>query len=303
MILRDLFSQEWTMLALRHLKYFVAISEETSFVSAAKKLNTVQSSLSQQMKDLEDFVGVDLFERGSRIISLTKAGEVFLIEAKKALIEAEKAQNLASKLKTKINEVKIGVLIGAEVKIPRVILDAIKDNDAAVKVEIISEMGPSLILKLEKGEIDLAFTRSDINNEEIKSHECLEEDLMIVLPKDHELNKYSHIPIKELDGLDFIMPSVDYAPELRSKILSIVQDHNVELNVVAETENAFVTMSYVNMGMGITILPDYIYSIATNEVMIKKFLRIEPKVKLFLNYRNTENPALDVLLSMIRKGS
>ncbi|WP_165382301.1 LysR substrate-binding domain-containing protein [Acinetobacter wuhouensis] len=291
------------MLALRHLKYFVAISEETSFVSAAKKLNTVQSSLSQQMKDLEDFVGVDLFERGSRIISLTKAGEVFLIEAKKALIEAEKAQNLASKLKTKINEVKIGVLIGAEVKIPRVILDAIKDNDAAVKVEIISEMGPSLILKLEKGEIDLAFTRSDINNEEIKSHECLEEDLMIVLPKDHELNKYSHIPIKELDGLDFIMPSVDYAPELRSKILSIVQDHNVELNVVAETENAFVTMSYVNMGMGITILPDYIYSIATNEVMIKKFLRIEPKVKLFLNYRNTENPALDVLLSMIRKGS
>lgn len=289
------------MLALRHLKYFVAISEETSFVSAAKKLNTVQSSLSQQMKDLEDFVGVDLFERGSRVISLTKAGEVFLIEAKRALIEAEKAQNLASKLKTKINEVKIGILIGAEVKIPRVILDAIKDNDAAVKVEIISEMGPSLISKLENGEIDIAFTRSDINNTDIQSYECLEEDLVIVLPKDHELNKYSHIPIKELDGLDFIMPSIEYAPELHSKILSITQDHNVDLNVVAETENAFVTMSYVNMGMGITILPDYIYSIATNEVMIKKILRIEPKVKLFLNYRNAENSALNVLLSMMRK--
>jgi LysR family hca operon transcriptional activator len=289
------------MLALRHLKYFVAISEETSFVSAAKKLNTVQSSLSQQMKNLEDFVGVDLFERGSRVISLTKAGQVFLIEAKRALIEAEKAQNLASKLKTRINEVKIGILIGAEVKIPRVILDAIKDNDAAVKVEIISEMGPSLISKLEKGEIDIAFTRSDINNTDIQSYECLEEDLVIVLPKDHELNKYSHIPIKELDGLDFIMPSIEYAPELHSKILSITQDHNVDLNVVAETENAFVTMSYVNMGMGITILPDYIYSIATNEVMIKKFLRIEPKVKLFLNYRNEENPALNVLLSMMRK--
>ena len=289
------------MLALRHLKYFVAISKETSFVSAAKKLNTVQSSLSQQMKDLEDFVGVDLFERGSRVISLTKAGEVFLIEAKRALIEAEKAQNLASKLKTKINEVKIGILIGAEVKIPRVILDAIKDNDAAVKVEIISEMGPSLISKLENGEIDIAFTRSDINNTDIQSYECLEEDLVIVLPKDHELNKYSHIPIKELDGLDFIMPSIEYAPELHSKILSITQDHNVDLNVVAETENAFVTMSYVNMGMGITILPDYIYSIATNEVMIKKILRIEPKVKLFLNYRNAENSALNVLLSMMRK--
>ncbi|KAA8731486.1 LysR family transcriptional regulator [Acinetobacter qingfengensis] len=289
------------MLALRHLKYFVTITEEASFVSAAKKLNTVQSSLSQQMKDLEDFIGVDLFERGSRVISLTKAGEVFLIEAKKTLIEAEKAQNLALKLKTKISEIKIGILIGAEVKIPHIILDAINVNSTTVKVEIISEMGPSLISKLEKGEIDLAFTRCNINNEEISSYECLEEDLVIVLPKNHELNKYSHIPIKALNGLDFIMPSAEYAPELRSKIMKIMHDHHIAVNVTCETENAFVTMSYVSMGMGLTILPDYIYSIATSDVIIKKFLRIEPKVKLFLNYKNSSNPALEILLSLIPK--
>jgi len=80
-----------------------------------------------------------------------------------------------------------------------------------------------------------------------------------------------------------------------------MQDHHVQVNIVTETENAFVTMSYVNMGIGITILPDYIHSIATNEAVIKKFLRIEPKIKLFLNYRNTANPSFDALLSMVRK--
>ena len=66
------------MLTLRHLRYFLTISEEKSFVSAAKKLDTVQSSLSQQIKDLENYLDVELFERGSRVFTLTQAGEVFL---------------------------------------------------------------------------------------------------------------------------------------------------------------------------------------------------------------------------------
>ena len=169
------------MLALRHLKYFMSISEEQSFVSAAKKLNTVQSSLSQQMKDLEDYLGVDLFKRGGRVFKLTTAGEVFLQEAKKTLIEAEKARNYAKKLNAKYATVKIGVLIGVEVKIPSIILDAIKDQAASVKVELISENGPALLQQLERGEIDLAFTRNNIKTDEIESVECLEEDLLLVL--------------------------------------------------------------------------------------------------------------------------
>lgn len=289
------------MLSLRHLRYFIAISEETSFVSAAKKLNTVQSSLSQQMKDLEDYVGADLFERGSRVISLTKAGEVFLIEAKKALVEAQKAQNFALKLKDPINVVNIGVLIGVELKIPTVILDAIKDYQAEVKINLISETGPVLITMLEKGELDIAFTRTNLENSEISSYECLDEDLVVVLPKNHDLNKYSHIPIKELSGLDFIMPSTEYAPELNQLILDVFGEYSVKPNIVAQSENAFVTMSYVNMGMGLAILPDYINSIATEKVSIRKLLKVEPKIKLYINYKQSNNPSLDTLIHTLKK--
>ena len=67
---------------LRHLRYFVTVAQEQSFTKAADKLFTVQPSLSQQIKDLEQEVGVSLFDRGTRKISLTAEGEAFLIYAK-----------------------------------------------------------------------------------------------------------------------------------------------------------------------------------------------------------------------------
>lgn len=277
------------MLSLRHLRYFISISEEKSFVSAAKKLNTVQSSLSQQMKDLEDFIGCDLFERGGRVFKLTPAGEIFLLEARKTLVEAEKALNYAKKLNANYSTVKIGVLDGVEVKIPQVILDSIKDQDASVKIELLSQTGPVLIEKLECGEIDLAFTRNDINNEDIGSIECLEEDLVLVLPKNHPLNEYAKIPLKALNEVDFILPAETHAPELRAQILNTMDKHQIKLNVVMESENAFVSMSYVNMGMGVAILPDFILGVATSNTIIKRFSHAHPKIKLYLNYKKGKN--------------
>lgn len=290
------------MLTLRHLRYFLTISEEKSFVSAAKKLNTVQSSLSQQIKDLENYLNVELFERGSRVFTLTKAGEVFLEEAKKTLVEAEKAKNFAYKLNSKNAVVKIGVLIGVEVKIPKVILDLIKHHDASVKIELVSDMGPALIKKLEKGEIDLAFTRADINSVEISSIECLEEDLLLALPKSHPLSQIEHITVKDLNGMDIILPSEHHAPELRQITLDLLKKNNINSRIVMESENAFVTMSYINMGMGMSILPDFVRGMITGNTVVKKFSNIQPKIKLFINYKNMPNtPSLDRLIENFKK--
>lgn len=290
------------MLTLRHLRYFLTISEEKSFVSAAKKLDTVQSSLSQQIKDLENYLDVELFERGSRVFTLTQAGEVFLEEAKKTLVEAEKAKNFAYKLNSKNSVVKIGVLIGVEVKIPKVILDLIKFHDTSVKIELVSEMGPALIKKLEKGEIDLAFTRSYINNSEISSIECLEEDLLLAMHKSHPLAQAECITLKELSGSDIILPSIHHAPELRQQTLDLMKKNNINFNIIMESENAFVTMSYISMGMGVSILPDFVRGMVSGNTVVRRFSNIQPKIKLFINYKNMPNtPSLDRLIENFKK--
>jgi LysR family hca operon transcriptional activator len=289
------------MLTLRHLKYFIAISEAESFVAAAKKLNTVQSSLSQQMKDLEDHLGVNLFDRGSRVMLLTSAGNIFLQEAKKVLVEAAKTENFVLKLRNKINLIKIGILTGVEVKIPRYFLENRVYQDQTIEIEIVSDNGLALMQKLEIAELDITFTRCEVNSAAIKSYACISEALVVVLPQGHELQKYSHIPIKALNNIELVMPSHELAAELYHKILGLFQEHQLHLNMVIEAENPFVAMSYVSMGMGAAILPDYIASIATSAVTIKPFLRIQPKIDLFMNCRESDNPSLDLLLDCVKR--
>lgn len=76
---------------LRHLRYFITVAQQQSFTKAAEKLFTAQPSLSQQIKDLEQEVGVVLFDRSSRKVKLTDEGRAFQIYAEKALENAKLA--------------------------------------------------------------------------------------------------------------------------------------------------------------------------------------------------------------------
>lgn len=80
---------------LRHLRYFIMVAEELNFSKAALRLYTAQPSLSQQIKDLEDEVGVTLLHRTKRKVELTEEGSVFLEQARLTLAQADKAIAMA----------------------------------------------------------------------------------------------------------------------------------------------------------------------------------------------------------------
>src|SRR2546423_9722734 len=85
---------------LRHLRYFVSVAESLSFTKAAQKLNTAQPSLTRQIRDLEEELGVQLLNRIQRPVTLTNEGRSFLVDAKRLLASATEIVESVRRLHT-----------------------------------------------------------------------------------------------------------------------------------------------------------------------------------------------------------
>src|SRR5215470_10614629 len=151
---------------LRHLRYFIAVAEEGSFLTAAeRRLHTAQPSLSRQIRDLESEVGVKLLERRARGVVLTAAGKVFLDHARLALSQVEAAAEGARRAEQPEKPVfVIGFLAGQEVVWLAHALRIIREEAPDVEIMLSSQSSPELALALMRGncrQISLGLAQKD----------------------------------------------------------------------------------------------------------------------------------------------
>jgi LysR family hca operon transcriptional activator len=148
---------------LRHLRYFVAVADEGSLtVAAEKRLHTAQPSLSRQMRDLEDEVGVPLMTRSVRGVEPTVAGRAFLDHARLALTQAEAAIEAARRAGEPLKPAfALGFLTGMEIDwLPRA-MRILQDQLPNMKLTIASQFSPDLAAELMRGRLDAAFMRAE----------------------------------------------------------------------------------------------------------------------------------------------
>jgi len=245
---------------LRHLRYFITVAEELNFSKAALKLYTAQPSLSQQIKDLEEDVGVKLLNRTKRKVELTEEGAVFLEQARLTLAQADKAIAMARQVsQAKQQMLRIGFVPVAEMKL------------------------------LKKGELDLTFTRHNFHSDEIESQFVIREPLIFILPKDHPLAKYDRIPVKALNGIDFIIPSAEQSLTLHNAILDFAKANGIEFNIVQKADNILFNINSIGIGLGCTILPGYIAPLTMNNTVIRPLDVELPYLDLYVSYRKDGN--------------
>src|SRR5215470_9485771 len=148
---------------LRHLRYFIAVAEEGSFLTAAeRRLSTSQPSLSRQIRDLESEVGVKLLERQARGVELTAAGKVFLDHARLALLQVEAATDGARRAgQPERPALTMGFLAGQEVVWLPHALRILRKEAPDVEVTLCSQSSPDLALGLMRGKLDVAFLRPE----------------------------------------------------------------------------------------------------------------------------------------------
>lgn len=288
---------------LRHLRYFVTVAEELNFSKAALKLYTAQPSLSQQIKDLEEDVGVRLLNRTKRKVELTEEGAVFLEQARLTLAQADKAVAMARQVsKAKQQLLRIGFVPVAEMKVFPYVLPNLRVQNADLKIELLSLNNIEQMRAIKKGELDVSFTRHNFHNEEIESKFVLREPLIFLLPQDHPLAKYERIPVKALNGIDFIIPAAEQSETLHNIILDFAKQHNIEFNIVQKADNILFNINSIGMGLGCTILPGYIAPLTMSNTVIRPLDVELPYLDLYVSYRkNTNSIAITKFIELLTK--
>ena len=288
---------------LRHLRYFITVAEELNFSKAALKLYTAQPSLSQQIKDLEEDVGVKLLNRTKRKVELTEEGAVFLEQARLTLAQADKAVAMARQVsQAKQQMLRIGFVPVAEMKIFPYILPNLRVQNPDLKIELLSLNNNEQMRLLKKGELDLTFTRHSFNSDEIESQFVIREPLIFLLPKDHPLAKYERIPVKALNGIDFIIPSAEQSLTLNQAILDFAKANGIEFNIVQKADNILFNINSIGMGLGYTILPGYIAPLTMDNTVIRSLDVELPYLDLYVSYhKNNKSYAVSKFLELLTR--
>lgn len=130
----------------------------------------------------------------------------------------------------------------------------------------------------------------------------LREPLIFILPKDHPLAKYERIPVKALNGIDFIIPAAEQSLTLHTAILDFAKANNIEFNIVQKADNILFNINSIGMGLGCTILPGYIAPLTMSNTVIRP-LDIElPYLDLYVSYRkNSSSTAIQKFIELLTK--
>ncbi|MBB5402592.1 LysR family transcriptional regulator [Paraburkholderia youngii] len=284
---------------LRHLRYFVAVAEEGSLLTAAqRRLHTSQPSLSRQIRDLESEVGVKLLERQARGVALTAAGRVFLDHARLALLQVEAATDGARRAEQPEKPVfSMGFLAGQEVVWLPHALRILRDEAPQAEITLCSQSSPELALGLMRGKLDVAFLRREQQTDGLSFKVLAKEPLIAVLPADHRLTSRKKIRPQDL-AREIYVSSARTSPVLESVIQDYASRVGITLRAGYEGENLPSAMSLVTSTGGVRLIPLYAQNMLTPNVVARALDGVPPTIDLAMGYNNANtNPLLLRLLS------
>lgn len=285
---------------LRHLRYFVAVAEELNFTRAAEKLYTSQPSLSSQIKDLENCIGVPLLIRNNRQVSLTRAGEVFLQQAINILELSMQAKLLARKAMETQVQLTIGFIPCAEVNILPEVLPQLRQRLPASCIELVSLYTTQQEEKLLKGEIDVGFMRRPIVSDQLNYRVVYREPLVVVMHVNHPLSKASVLSPQQLHGENFVSTHPAHSGVLYQMVESYLTQSHSKPNTVQAATNILVTMNLVGMGLGVSIVPHYVRHFQSANVVFRPLPTNGPQIELLMAWRKQNNsPALAHMLELV----
>jgi LysR family transcriptional regulator, hca operon transcriptional activator len=290
---------------LRHLRYFIAVAEELNFTRAAARLHTAQPSLSQQIRQLEQWVGTPLLKRDKHHVELTPAGKVMLAEAREILQKTgEAVRNALVAANESLKQVIIGMNPCAEVKIIPNVLPIFQGRFPDIRVLLHSlPTSTNQVDSLRDRAIDVGFMRRIDDLPDLVTETVLKETILVLLPAGHSLAQLKRIPIKKLLPIPYIGVGKEQGPHLYGIIESFCAREGIHFKRTQDSQNVLGSINMVGANLGFALAPDYVQQILPkNVVALPLDCAKPPTIDLICAYHRGElTPSLKSFLTILRE--
>ena len=241
---------------LRQLRYLVALADEQHFTRAAAREHIAQPALSQQIRRLEQEVGLSLVERTTRRVTVTEAGRALVARARRILAEVDAATaEMQAFTGVRTGHVMVGTMHTMGPVDVSLALAVFHQRHPGVELTVREESSEELAEMLRDDVLDLAFlsVTERIESHGLGLHQLVSEELVVILPGDHPLAEQGEVRMAELAGEQFI----SYREGARLRELLVYAGHTAgfEPQVQLESNESERIRRLVARHMGVAILP------------------------------------------------
>jgi LysR family hca operon transcriptional activator len=288
---------------LRHLRYFIAVADAGSLtVAAEQKLHTSQPSLSRQIRDLEQEVGVQLMNRSAHGVELTAAGKAFLDHARMALIQAEAATEAALRAAQPAKPTfALGFLSGAEIGLLPEVERVLRAEFPGVDIRLSSDYSPVLAKALMRRRLDAAFMRPEEQMGDLGYRRVRRDPLVFVFPSDHRLASRAAVAAQDVVSETFYLPS-RAAPAVRRVVLDYFNRAGIDPKPEHEVHNVVHAISMITSTRGVMMLPAYTKRYLPETITTRPVKGEAPTLDLVIAYHKAnKSPILKLLLASVGK--
>lgn len=270
---------------LRHLRYFLTLAEELHFTRAADRLGIAQPPLSQQIRSLEEMLGVKLLVRRPSV-RLTEAGEALLKVARRTLAQAEQGLEDVRRVGrgeggTLIVGFATSTLLGP---LPGLIREY-RRRYPRVRL-FLRELSTAEQQKaLDNGTIEVGFLREPIDDETLSREIILREPFVVVLPPQHPLTKRPEIDLAEVAGEPFVHFPREVAPTLYDQVIGICRDVGFMPLVAQEASEWLTIVGLVEAGLGVSLVPSSFRRLGWGDVQYRPLKKVRTLTSVALCYK------------------
>ena len=286
---------------LRQMEFVLAVAKEGSFTRAARTCHTVQSALSHQVAKLEEELGATLFERTSRHVRLTPAGEAFVRQAQVAL---EATRRIPEEVAAVTGQVRGHLSLGAisalgSIDIVALIAD-FHARHAQVEIQLSQAGSESLLEQVRDRRLDIALVglwQNERLPDGIEYRHLAQERLVALLPLKHPLASRKHLKLEHLATL----PLVDYPRSSSARLQTdkAFSAAGVPQQVRFEVNHLDLIVQFVSRGLATGLIPESVAAQLTEVASV--VIEDAPQRVLYAVWQKNPSPAASVFVASLRK--